>query len=672
MDWDQESGTGPELMATSILAFLKPCLPGSFDRIVFPPPIRLLLEHLSTDVPPPLPDGPPSPLTNEKVKASANDTAGGFAELNIDPLGPEIPFDLRFTGPAAAPTGFQFDLKLADGLLKLPLACRPASVRTDPDGKRTLSEALAGQRVQLTLNGADPLAIRIEGSAGAAARQGFVALDAAQQGLMTVGLDPPAFLLGGQGFGLHLPGGLTVDSSQNLAPEPVVHGDGRTLPSETPAWQGIALRQAELFLPTSTPLIGAGPVPIELDLGMPNGLYGHTEVHLPEQGSRPAFDVLLTWDDPGATSLASALPNVIEFRTSWTLDTASGPPGLGAITMLGGRPLSVTGRFARKPGTMDLEFGLVVEAGGDQGLLTVRATDTAGKVVVTATALATAFIADANPSNAATQPDYDGFGSTLHALLVAASGLSAFLEDGAVTVHAVEIDAGLAAAGTRLTLRVDYSVNVRIQTIGMSFMSIGMNPAVPMRLRYRNVRLLVDFAQSGLDRFHLSFGDADVGVEDPGGWRIQSPGSVKDLFDVLGSRSGHGSQWFEIDLRFALDLGPVKVDGATVRVTLGAGGLQKPEIRRARRIACDAGIVRGTGQGIARQGQPRPGLGGEDRTAQHRCLCEPELRGLRRRCAEAGANARRGSAGTDSVGQQRPRALRARRHLWSECALARS
>ncbi|MDR6413319.1 hypothetical protein [Pseudarthrobacter sulfonivorans] len=561
-------------MANTIFDVVKTLLPGAADRIIFPQEIRLLLEHLSTDAP--LPASPGHPPMEGEVKASANDSAGGFARLDIAPLGPAIPFHLRLTGPAEAPTGFQFDLEPASGLLKLPAACRPGKVQVDAAGKRTLVEDPTAVRVAVTLNGADPLAIRIEGQAGSSARQGIVALDTAQSGMMGAGINPPAFLVGGQGFGIHLPGGLTVDSSAALAPPPVEHGDGRPLPSEAAPWQGVALRKAELFLPASTPLIGAGPIPVEVDLGLPRGLYGHSEVKIPAEGSRPAFDVDITWDDPGATSLASALPTAIEIRTMWNLDQTAGPPGVGTVALLGGRPLKVTGRFTRVPGTTDLEFGLIVEAGGDQGLLTVEGDSTGGKVIVTAAALATAFIADAEEP---TQPGYDGFGATLHALLVAAAGLSAFLDDGSVTLHAVEIDAGLAAAGTRLTLRVDYSVDVLVRPIGLGFMSIGMKPNIPMRLRYRNVRMLVDFAQSGMDRFHLSFGEADIGVEDPGGWKIDSPGTVSDLFDVLGSRSGHGSQWFEIDLRFALDLGPVSVNGATVRVTLGPGGALRPELR---------------------------------------------------------------------------------------------
>ncbi|MET7989005.1 hypothetical protein [Streptomyces sp. NPDC005281] len=570
-------------MTVTMLDFLEPLLPDALARIVFPAAVRGLLDHLAPD--PAVPNGPATGPFSGKLKATADDSAGGFAQLSIAPLGPAIPFTLRLTGPPAARTGFQLDLVPASGLLKLPAACAPATVQPDPatGGSRLVADP-AGGSIALTLNGTDPLAVRIEGSAGQTARQGIVALDAAEQGLLTVGTTPAAFLLGGQGFGLHLPGGLTVDSSATLAPPPVPAGTGGSPPSAAPDWQGIAIRGAELFLPATTPLVGAGPVPVDLDLGTPVGLYGRTEAHIPADGSRPAFDATVVWDDPGATSLASALPAMIEIRVSWSPAETPGPPGVGTIEWLGGRPLRVTGRFTRRSGTSDFDFGLVVEADGEQGLLAVKGANPAGKVVVTAAAVAAAFMADADRPTPQ-QPLYDGFGATLHALLVAAAGLSAFLDDGTVTVHAVEVDSGFSPAGTKLSLRVDYSVDVLVRTIGLGFMSVGMNPDVPMRLRYRGVRLLVDFAQSGLERFHLSYGEADVDVEDPGGWRIESPGTVKDLFDVLGSRSGHGSQWFEIDLRFALDLGPVKVEGATVRVTLGANGALRPELR-----GLDAGL----------------------------------------------------------------------------------
>ncbi|MFH8388299.1 hypothetical protein [Streptomyces sp. NPDC018036] len=588
-------------MTVTMLDFLEPLLPDALARIVLPADIRGLLDHLAPD--PSAPAGPVTGPFSGNLRATADDSAGGFARLSVTPLGPAIPFTLRLTGPVAARTGFELDLIPASGLLKLPAACGPASVQPDPvTGGRRLVADPAGGTVALTLNGTDPLAIRIEGSAGGIARQGIVALDAAGQGLLTVGTAPDAFLLGGQGFGLHLPDGLTVDSSPSLAPPPGPAGTGGPPPSETPGWQGIAVRGAELFLPASTPLVGAGPIPVDLDLGTPVGLYGRTEVRVQADGPRPAFDATVVWDDPGATSLASALPAMIEIRVSWSPDITPGPPGAGSIEWLGGRPLRVTGRFTRRSGSGDFDFGLVVEAEGDQGLLVVTGPGTANMVVVTAAAVAAAFMADADPPTPQ-QPRYDGFGATLHALLVAAVGLSAFTENGTVTVHAVEVDSGFSPAGTRLGLRVDYSVDVLVKNIDLGFMSIGMKPDVPMRLRYRNVRLLVDFAQQGLERFHLSYGEADVDVEDPGGWRVDSPGTLKDLFDVLGSRSGHGSQWFEIDLRFALDLGPVKVSGATVRVTLAPSGALHPQLRGLDAALEMPGLFEGEGRASLGEGE---------------------------------------------------------------------
>ncbi|MFD8734066.1 hypothetical protein ACFV06_04010 [Streptomyces sp. NPDC059618] len=588
-------------MTVTMLDFLEPLLPDALSRIVLPAEIRGILDHLAPD--PAAPTGPVTGPFSGTLKATADDSAGGFARLSVSPLGPAIPFTLRLTGPVAARTGFELDLIPASGLLKLPAACGPAVVRTDPvTGEQRLVPDPAGGSVAVTLNGTDPLAVRIEGSAGGVARQGIVALDAAGQGLLTVGTAPAAFLLGGQGFGLRLPGGLTVDSSPTLAPPPAPGGTGGPPPSETPGWQGIALRGAELFLPATTPLVGAGPIPVDLDLGTPVGLYGRTEARVPAEGSRPAFDATVVWDDPGVTSLASALPAMIEIRVSWSPDITPGPPGVGSIEWLGGRPLRITGRFTRRSGTSDFDFGLVVEADGDQGLLVVKGPGTAGMVVVTAAAVAAAFMADADPPTAQ-QPGYDGFGATLHALLVAAVGLSAFTENGTVTVHAVEVDSGFSPAGTKLSLRVDYSVDVLVKNIDLGFMSIGMKPDVPMRLRYRDVRLLVDFAQSGLERFHLSYGEADLDVEDPGGWRVDSPGTLKDLFDVLGSRSGHGSQWFEIDLRFALDLGPVKVSGATVRVTLSPSGALHPQLRGLDAALEMPGLFEGEGRASLGAGQ---------------------------------------------------------------------
>lgn len=68
---------------------------------------------------------------------------------------PSVPFALSLTGPAAAPTGFQFDLEPASSLLKLPTDCRPATVQSDAAGRRRIEPAATPDgRVRVILSGA--------------------------------------------------------------------------------------------------------------------------------------------------------------------------------------------------------------------------------------------------------------------------------------------------------------------------------------------------------------------------------------------------------------------------------------------------------------------------------------------------------------------------------------
>jgi hypothetical protein len=300
-------------------------------------------------------------------------------------------------------------------------------------------------------------------------------------------------------------------------------------------------------------------------------------VKIPKDGKRPDLLCTVEWQDPTATTIG--LPTSIEIEARWDVDGSAShfeSPGLQApFTLAGGRPLIVRARFTHDLRDDQMKFNLSVEGGGPDGLIAIHAAegDTVPKIFVTATALATALMADAktNPD-----PNRDAGGTTLHLLLVAATALSSFFtKRGSVIVHGAEVEGNVALANGPLRLRIDYSVDVVVEPIKLGVMSIGMNDAVPMRIRYRNVLLEVDFTKSGPEMFSLSFAGCSTLAEDPGGWLIDSPGS---LLDILGTRSGHGSLWFEVDLRFALDLGPVKVSGATVRATF-ADGTPKVELR---------------------------------------------------------------------------------------------
>ena len=73
---------------------------------------------------------------------------------------------------------------------------------------------------------------------------------------------------------------------------------------------------------------------------------------------------------------------------------------------------------------------------------------------------------------------------------------------------------------------------------------------------------------------------------------MQSPAS---LFDILGTRSGRGSTWLEVDLRFKLNLGPVRVSGATIRATLNENGTIDASLRGLDASLEVPGAIKGRG-----------------------------------------------------------------------------
>ncbi|MDQ2779026.1 MAG: hypothetical protein M3Y32_05650, partial [Pseudomonadota bacterium] len=232
-------------------------------------------------------------------------------------------------------------------------------------------------------------------------------------------------------------------------------------------------------------------------------------------------------------------------------------------------------RYARKPAAAGVapssELSLALESQGPEGILAIDSGEgnLGAKIAVTAATLATALIANGTPQQAG--PDGDGSGVVLQTLLVAAVGLSSFLERGNLVLHSAELvtEGGSIPAGKAMRLKIDYSVAATVTGIDVGVLAVQMNPNQPFRVRVREVVLSFFPDARGLEKIYLDYSRSSLEVEDPGGWKVQGPGS---LFDVLGTRSGRGSMWIEVDLRFKLDLGPVKVSGVTLRGTLGDDG----------------------------------------------------------------------------------------------------
>lgn len=535
-------------------------------QVIIPTEIDTLLISLFITDPPPEADIP-QPLTGPlsgKVKGGADQSLLGFASLKIDRIGPEVGFTLTLSNGSA----FTIDLNY-DSFFKLPAGLKGATIQDDGD-KKVLNAIVPD--IQVALKGV--VLLRIAGSATTPATMRLLG-PGAEDAVLTMTCDPPAFLWGDSGFGLHLPDGIVLDDSMVEAPPPPTHALA-PFASQNPAWRGIAIRNAELFIPETTPLIGGIPIPIDVEIGSPVGIDARTQVRIPAQDKRPEIAATVEWRDPTAASLDKCLPTSIELVAQWQVKDKTTTFSDTPVTLGGGNPLTARARFARDLRDQQMKFDLSLQGGGQDGLIAVTAGsgDTVPKIFVTATALATALVADAqvNPD-----PQRDASGTTLHLLLVAATALSSFFTDrGRVVVHGAEIAGDVALANAPLRFRVDYSVDVVVKPISLGALSISMNGEVPMRIRYRDVGLEVDFTKSGPEMFSLSFAGCSVLVEDPGGWIVHSPGS---LLDILGTRSGHGSTWFEVDMRFALDLGPVKVSGATLRATFDDANLgQGPKV----------------------------------------------------------------------------------------------
>ena len=400
-------------------------------------------------------------------------------------------------------------------------------------------------------------------------------------------------MLGGTGFGLEIVDGVAFDDTTDASPPGQTLIDGAVIatPADNPTWRGIAVRNARFYLPRGVPLLGGHAVDAHLEIGRTPtpGIDLVVTAKIPSlagPGGRPGITVRIECQDPTATGLSSFVPTLVEAAMELPLDQNQQSFGGAApqtITFAAGKPVIVRARFSRLPQASPPEtrISLAVEAQGDAGIVSVS-TDGGGlgaKILVTAATLATALVADGKVG-AQPAPGGDGSGVWLHEILTAAVGLSSFLHDtgGGFVLHGVELISegnGLPVGGV-VKMKIDYSVSAVVDTFSVGVISVGMQPDRPFRVRVREVVLTVDPAKRGLQMINLGFDRASLEVEDPGGWEVQGPGS---LFDVLGTRSGRGSMWIEVDLRFKLDLGPIKVSGATIRGTLNDAGHIEASLR---------------------------------------------------------------------------------------------
>jgi hypothetical protein len=362
---------------------------------------------------------------------------------------------------------------------------------------------------------------------------------------------------------------------------------------------GLTLRRATLYLPPGAPVVGDASAAVEdLFLGNPTGVKGTASAQFGGHGEpppAPQFEVQVdvAWDDPSARGLGEAVPSRAEATVRWPGDEVSLPDGGSApIKPPGGGPAppewKLRGSWGHDRASGSDEFTLALDvAGSPDGIAAVEGAPLAGGLGL-APAVIGAADADANGDAAM-------IGALVAALGAAATQL--LRDNSRVVVTGLEIDhlQKAAGAGSHTRLTVDYSVELSVEvTAAGSLLQIQTREGQPMKLRYRGVHADVDTTkQHWYEGLSLSFDGATPEVVDPGSWQLGPP--LDDLLRVLGTRSGAGSGWLEVDLAMAADLGVVELSTATVRVVFGSGGIEGVELRGLRASVDVAEVVSGEG-----------------------------------------------------------------------------
>ncbi|MGC4151808.1 MAG: hypothetical protein QM628_01855 [Propionicimonas sp.] len=334
-------------------------------------------------------------------------------------------------------------------------------------------------------------------------------------------------------------------------------GFGLTLPAAFEIVEdAIGFDEFRLALPDVVPLLGSLPLKAAL-----TGLRGARTltVDVPPTGEDPRVSGTLAFQLPAGFSIADLVPTAVDVA----LELPVGTQPLGADGPVIGQAVRIRAALSRPPDDRAaVTVAVSAESDAVDGLVAGEGTGAPDVALGIAVALAPAIAARAGAAGPA----------VIGSLFGTALALGKYLADrGGWTLHGVTLEAAPLAG--RLTVLLDLSGAVHLVPMELGVAQVTMADDRPMRVRWRGVTATLDLgAAGGLgNALDLDFRSARCDVVDPGGWRVETMSPLKDVLEVVGTRSGNGSTWVEVDLRFTLDLGPVKVSGATVRGTWESG-----------------------------------------------------------------------------------------------------
>ncbi|WP_109474662.1 hypothetical protein [Ornithinimicrobium cavernae] len=332
------------------------------------------------------------------------------------------------------------------------------------------------------------------------------------------------------------------------------------------------------------------------------------EIEAPgDPSSRLGYLVRLSvsWDSPTVTSWADAVPTLAEFTLAWSSDhvtmtdendnetdvpvSSPSTPGTPSTEVW-----TITGRWAYDNRSGQTLFSLSVASEGDpEGIARFDSS-----FLAVALALAPALLGGIGGGGAA-----DGV-VQMSALAIASAVMTAITTEGWIVLHAISAEYRApsidSARGMRLRVTIDYTAAVGIDISADGIGSITTADGHPLKVRYTKVGLEYDDAATEwYDKVGFVFEDVSFEVSDPGRWQIEGP--LGDLLAITGTRAGSGSSWFECDLEFALDLGVVSIEGATIRVIFDGGGVSA-ELRGLALAVEIPGVLRGSGQVVIGDG----------------------------------------------------------------------
>lgn len=466
----------------------------------------------------------------------------GIAQLDLGKgLAGTWAFDLRASGG-----GFVLDLHVGHAKLPLPSLIKPAA----DDGSGHLVPGGAGP-VHVVV---DTCLVRMDASI-ADRHEHLSLVPAVEEGLFEALLEPPDVLLGDGGFGLHLPK-VAFDATASetaLAALPI-------------DWTGVVFPGAKLYFPDKGPNLLPDPVDLDLAISDRGAVYAKGHMHWPKSGQRPDIVVDVLVDDPLGGGVMACVPTsasvVLRFEDPVTVPVAGPVPTGGLVvtvsfsrtaTKSDGQPPAVTMRVAAASASRD-------------GLVELDAGSTGASTAVAASAFADALM------NGNFGPD--GL-VDLALLLGLGAAMSGKVDGGRVVVTRAEAVAGFGPGSPDPVLVLDYDSSIHFQPIDLGVISLRMDET-PLALGYRDVKV---HRGQGLP-VALDYSDARVEIKSVGGWHIDP--DVLPL-KIPAVRFGQGSLWAEFDIDVAMELGPIQVDRATVRLHFDpsdpGSGFAKPELR---------------------------------------------------------------------------------------------